>query len=341
VTHAEDETTADMAGRLLGWAVLLLPAGRREWGRAMQAEFARIEPRPARWRFALGCVRVSLTQPRKLGAFTYPLLVPGVIAGAVIWTGKVAYAPLRGGLIALVVTLVAMSWLARRPWPFGPLAQDRIARLLRAGGYALVGTAALLIINGFSSATANLEEKAQVGVPILACVLTIYMVAFVTMTARGSAARIQALAIGGGCGIAAAVVYLLPVLVRPPLPVSNGWAIAAVAAAACAATLIGRGRADQRLVAALSAVTVAALLISVSVDGLLQFFPRWVPDTSPANVPAADRLANNRAGAEDPYFAVLLLGCLLAAALSIVILVTRRPRPEPAGSPATGHSNTS
>jgi hypothetical protein len=49
---------------------------------------------------------------------------------------------------------------------------------------------------------------------------------------------------------------------------------------------------------------------------MLQFLPHSVPDTSPSNVPAADRLENNRLGAEDPYLLLLGLGGLVAAALA-------------------------
>ncbi|MEV7965880.1 hypothetical protein AB0O34_07835 [Sphaerisporangium sp. NPDC088356] len=354
---------ADLAGRLLGWAVRLLPpAGRREWGRAMQAELAQIESAAERRRFALGCMRASLTQPRLLVAAGYPSLMLGAIAGTVVWTGRVTYAPLRAGLIGLVAILLALSWLARRPGVFGPVAEGLAARLVRVGGYLLVGASAVLTIHSLRLATNSLPEKAGTGVPIITTVLVLYTVAFVTVTARGSAAGMRVLAIGGGCGVAAAVACLVPVLVFPPLPVSSAWAIAAIATAGCAAALIsvsrsnrsgdaGRpaltgvagvaGKSDlagrtgpvgQSLIALLCAATVAALLIFVYVDVLLQFFPHWVPDTSPVNVPAANRLDNNRRGAEDPYFAILLMGGLLAATLSTVIIATRRPqpgRPEP------------
>jgi hypothetical protein len=175
-------------------------------------------------------------------------------------------------------------------------------------------------------------------------VLVIYTVAFATLTSRRSAARMRTLAIGGGCGAAVGALCLVLLLALPPLPTSGGWTIAAAAAAGCAAMLIGIKWADgggQVLVAGLCASTVAALWIFVCVQGLLGFLPRWVPDTSPANVSAADRLANNRAGVGDHYLAVLLLGCMLAAALSIALVTTRRPRLDPAGSSIPGHSGTS
>jgi hypothetical protein len=331
VNHADDrsapEAGADMAARLLGWALVLLPPGRREWGRAMRAELAQITSGPQRWRFALSCARVSLTRPHLIGAIRYPLLTLAAITGIVAWTGSVPYPPLRGAIIALVGVLLALSWLARR---FGPVGRGRTARLVRAGGYLLVGAVASLIIGELRLRTGNAVEQANTGVPVYTIVLACYMVAFATMTARRTASRVPALMIGSGCGIATAGVCLAPILASPPLPASDHWAIAAIAAATCVAALAGvpwAGGGRQSLIAALCAATVTALLIFVSADGLLQFFSHWVPDTSPANVPAADRLANNIAGVADRYYAVLAIGCLPAVALSVVGLATRRPRP--------------
>ena len=52
--------------RLLSWAVRQLPARREEWGRAMQAELAALEPGLDRWRFAVSCTRVALRRPATL-----------------------------------------------------------------------------------------------------------------------------------------------------------------------------------------------------------------------------------------------------------------------------------
>ena len=60
----------DLADRYLACVVRLLPAARREWGRAMRAELAAIDDAAERRRFALGCTRVVLRPtagPRALG----------------------------------------------------------------------------------------------------------------------------------------------------------------------------------------------------------------------------------------------------------------------------------
>lgn len=348
-----------MAGRLLRLAAGLLPAGRREWGQAMRAELAQIEPGPPRLWFALSCLRGSLTQPGLISTAGYPLLMLGVIIGVVAWTGRVTYVPLRAALIGLVVILVALSWLARRPGPLGPVSPSRAARLVRSGGYGLVGAAVLVIVHSLRLADGDLAAKARIEVPACAAVLAIYTVAFVTTTARRFAASTPVLAVGGGCGLAAAAWWLVPVLARPPVPVSSAGGLAAVAmaalaaaviivtAASCAGTLAalrhsGRARPDpsgvlrRAAIAGLCAATAAALLIFVAADGLLQFFPHWVASASPPNAPAADRLANSRDADEDAWFLVLYIGFLLAVTLSSAAVVTRRPGPAAPRSASPG-----
>jgi len=50
-----------------------------------------------------------------------------------------------------------------------------------------------------------------------------------------------------------------------------------------------------------------------------------IPDLVPAALTPARRIAESRIEVEDPYVAVLVLGGLLAALLSVVAVGTRRP----------------
>jgi hypothetical protein len=65
----DDRLKLDGPQRLLVVAVRLLPKERRDWGIAMLAELAPLQHTATRWRFALGCTRVSLFTPRRGGLF--------------------------------------------------------------------------------------------------------------------------------------------------------------------------------------------------------------------------------------------------------------------------------
>ncbi|MGH8921576.1 MAG: hypothetical protein ACRD0H_25115, partial [Actinomycetes bacterium] len=152
----------------------------------------------------------------------------------------------------------------------------------------------------------------------------------------------RGLAIGAGIGLLAALAWFVPVLLWPPVPTSNAWALLAITLAATSATLLTAWRTDrvgQSLLAGLCAGTVAALLIVDLAFGLLRLLPHWVPDIGGhafiAGISAADRLAANQSYAQDPYIAPYLIGSLLAATL--IISLVRAAQPDPARS----HSPTS
>jgi hypothetical protein len=325
-------TRPDAAGRLLAVATRLMPAGRRDWGRAMCAELAAIDPRPARWRFALGATRVAVTQRVVLRFGAHVALTVIALAAAVARTRDVPYPALRHGLVALVAVLLAVSWLARLPWTFGPAAPGRAARIARAGGYLLVAGFAAVVLDDLRGATHGADEKAHVGIPIYTTVLALYAIGFVAATAAGhqpAARRAPAesrsgLAVATAAGAAGGLLWLAPVLIRPPLPATSAWALLVVVGVVCAVAAGDRGR---RAVPTLYAGAVACLLIVVLANGLLNYFPHWVPDIGgphfPATLTAAQRLASNRGYAQDPYILVLFLGCLLAVALAVATVPAR------------------
>ena len=74
---------ADPARSLVSLATRLLPAQRRDWGQAMQAEFDAVPGPWARWRFALGCARMALVAPRQAGGPALLVRV-GLLAGAAV-----------------------------------------------------------------------------------------------------------------------------------------------------------------------------------------------------------------------------------------------------------------
>jgi hypothetical protein len=197
----------------------------------------------------------------------------------------------------------------------------------RAGGHLLVAAAVWLIVEEFRLARVGLEDKAGSGMPILTCALGLYLAGFVAVTARASGISARVVTIAGVSGATGAAFFAVPVLLRPPIPPDNGWALLVLLVTGCAAAAVTAWRAGDRgvpsLVAGMAAAAVAALVVFVVAIGLMRL-PSWVPDVGPANVPAADRLANSRAGAEDPYYGVLLLGALLSLAVTAVALAVRR-----------------
>ncbi|GAA1274755.1 hypothetical protein GCM10009677_30100 [Sphaerisporangium rubeum] len=314
----------DVAGWVLGFAVWLMPGWRGGWGDAMRGELAHIDGGTARWWFAVSCLRGVVLEPRWM-LVAGGHLVP--VVAVVVGTRELEYAPMRAGVVGMVTVLVVLSWLAGRRGVLGPVRGGWVAGSVRWGGFVVVGGAAGLVVHGFAGASAGVAEKAEIGVPVCTAVLVLYAVAFAVVTARWSPATGRALAIGGVCGAGAAAEYMVAALLRPPLATGVSWAVATVVTSGAAALLIAAnsgGGVAQGVMAGLCAAVFAALVIFTAAEVLLQFAPAWVPDTSPVNVAPADRLANNRAGAEDQYFGLLGLGGLTAVALTLLTSVSRR-----------------
>ena len=274
----------------------------------------------------------NLTRRVRSGDAAFLLFVAGAMVATVIGTGDITYPRLRLGLTAMVAVLLTVSWLGRRPGVLGPAADEWPARLTRTGGQVLVGIGAVGVV--LSLATKDHPvTSADEALPILATVLTIYLFAFVAVTARHSPAGARTLAIGAVIGAGAAGVWLGSVLLLPPIPQSSGAALVAVlAAVGVAAVQVGRGpgrRTGQAALAGLCAGTVAALLIVELLIVMLRLGPEvWIPELAPAALTPADGLVQSRIEAEDQYLAVLLAGAVLAAVLAILVTATRR-RPDP------------
>ncbi|MBB5874465.1 hypothetical protein F4553_007899 [Allocatelliglobosispora scoriae] len=319
--------TRDAASILLDAAIRLLPPSRRDWGRAMRAELAELAPGPDRRSFARGCVRVIATQPATLRHAGYSLLMLAALATVAVWSTRIAYAPLHWGMVALVTLLVAVSWLGRRPGLLGPVRDDGPARLVRAGGYLLVGA----MTAGFVASAAtkgNAVEQAAYGVPIFAVALTSYLLGFLALTAHRTAATARVLVTGAGAGTAAAALWTVLAFAVPPIPTEVGLALVLtlIATALAAGGNAGhRGSPAHALLAGLSAGMVSALLIFVSVVVLSSYGPdSLIPNLVPAAITPADNLANSRIEIQDPYVAMLFVSSLLAIVLTAAGLATRR-----------------
>lgn len=316
----------DGAGWLLAGAVRLLPAERRQWGAAMRAELAGIEQRRARWGFVSGCVRVIATRPATVRRIGYPLLMAGVLAATLWWTSRIAYRPLHWGSVTAVVVLLAVAWLGRRPGPLGPVAQGWTARGVRAGGYLLVAGWAVALTRAMAGRN-DAVEQARYGLPIFGTLLTGYLIGFLTLTARRSIATTRVLVAGLAGGGAAAVTWTVAVVGAPPIPVEVAPVVVLIAVGmVAAASIVGRGGSDRRLLAALHAGTVASVLVFSVVGMLSTFGPAvLIPDLAPAALTPADDLAQSRVEIQDPYLWIWLLGAVIAALQSAAAFASRRP----------------
>jgi hypothetical protein len=312
----------------------------------MRAELAGIESRRDRWWFAAGCVRVVVTRPAVWRRLGHPMLsagVPTAVLSAVLWwTGRIGYAPLHWGVVGLVGLLVAVAWLGRRRGPFGPVRPDWAARGVRAIGYLLVGTLAFGVVAFLDGQDHDPGEQAHVGVPIFTVVLTGYLIGFLAVTARRSAATPRVLTAAAVAGTVGAALWTGAVLVLPPVPANVGFALVVIVAAMAGAAYLTARRGSgeptgQAVLAALCAGATAALLIVLAVGVTAEFGPPWlIPDLAPAALSKADDLAQSRIEIEDPYMAVLFLGWLIAviqAAASLAIRQTVSDEPDPTLAP--------
>jgi hypothetical protein len=162
---------------LLTIAVRRMPAERSDWGEAMLAELAHIQNPSARWRFALGCIRVALFPPRKVGLLqtimnhkidsiitilgsaaliSLILVLPFELGGA--WLAR-AYA-IYGFffllipafffadllLLAAVVWAVAGHSRGRQPWPYLPAFARQWGRLALEIAFGLINPVLYLAI---------------------------------------------------------------------------------------------------------------------------------------------------------------------------------------------------
>jgi hypothetical protein len=316
----------DLPGRLLGTTLRLLPPGRRDWGTAMRAELTAVEGRRNRWSFAGGCLRALATQIHLLRAAVHLAVVLVTLGTVLVWTATIDYRPLAWPLDVVVSALAVVCRQARRSTMLGPTGDDAVAWLLRAGGYVLAaGIAALGLFHAHPGTTA--EAEAGVRLLVTGVAVACYALGLVLVCARRSAATTRTLLTATGCGVIAALTWLLAVALAPPIPPSTGWALAMTAIASVAALAVNSATTDRALLAALLAGSIALALIFFAVALLASWGPDAViPPLTPQALPP-DRVAESRIEIVDPYMLVLVLGALAAAALSITAVTTRRPTP--------------
>jgi hypothetical protein len=317
----------DWPARVLAVASRVMPAGRRDWGAAMQAELAAIAEPPDRRSFARGCVRAAAAQFHLLRGAVHLLVVLGTLATLLAWTATVDYPPLAWILYVSVSILTGVCWQARRAEMFGPTGDGVTAWLLRGGGYLIAGGIAAVAVAHTHPATLEATD-AGVGVLVFATIPASFLIGLATVCAKRSAASGRVLITAAGSGLAATLVWLVIVVVVPPVPASVGLALALTCVAAATAVLANSGRSgttEGGLLAGLLATATTMALIFAGVVVLAHWGPdSLIPHITPHALPA-DRIAESRIEIVDPYVLILVLSGLTATALGLAAVLTRRP----------------
>ena len=210
----------DVPAHLLLWTAPLLPANRRQWGQAMQAELAGLETPADRWRFAGGCALAILRRPAP-GALA-AVVVPGAfVLATILLTARTAYLPLRLVLVAMAAVLAAVYLCGDRAALFAPgPTRSRVAGVVRAGGALTLAWLSFGLVLGMRSGNGDVVDRATAGVPIMTVVIGLYLLGFLALTSPALADR-RVLTRGVGLGIVAATAWLAMALTHPPLPLSS------------------------------------------------------------------------------------------------------------------------
>ena len=287
---------------LLRRSAALVPAGHREWAEAIWAEVAEV---PAGWQrlgWLAGGVRLTVREAARGHRPWYPLAFVAAVAATAwsAWSGPPGDSAVeinRIDVIAIAVILAGLAWIIRRAR--GPVADARLARVVRIGGYAVV--LALVLAKSAVERVAdappnNLQGPAVAwtGEAVFLAVMASYAAVILMHTARRSPAPPATMAIGTVTGIALGVMaYLLgplgfPLRFAGPWPACSYDAAMAlgVLLALCAPVTAGRAaarRADRSLppgaaarqgaMAGLCSGTAAALAVTVLSTATIAILP--------------------------------------------------------------------
>ncbi|MEV6851922.1 hypothetical protein [Actinoplanes sp. NPDC051411] len=307
----------DWPARLLYAAVRVVPAERRDWGRAMQAELAAIDQPADRWSFAWGCLRAS----HLLRGTVHLLMVLGTLGALLAWIATADYPPLFWILSTVASVLAAVCWQGRRTGMLGPTGDGVAAWLLRGSGYVIAAGIAVVALAHAHPATLQAADDGY-GLLAIAAVAGSFLIGLAAVKA---AATRRALVTGAGSVLAATTVWLVVVLVAPPIPAAPGWALVVTAGAAVAAVLTNARNAQESLLAGLLAIAGTMALIFGTVLLLARFGPdSLIPDITPGALPG-QHISESRVEIVDPYVLIMILSAVAATALGLAAVVTRRP----------------
>ena len=296
----------DVADRTLRIAVRMLPDRRRNWGRAMLAELAALDEARERRRFAVSCLRATIT-----GRATADLALVGVAA---VWAASFAdgigSVGVRTEAIVFVGVLAAVSWAGRR----GELrARSRLGSGVRLGAFGAVAGCQLLLL-GRSGGGAS-RDPAGFWVAELTMVLVV--AGTVALTARRGGVSARALRRTAAVVAAGAGSWLTMLLAFSGIRLFPLAALLIVAGVVL--TVAVR---ERTLVAAFGAGAAVSILIFLASVGLYWIFPDLVP------VAADDgrHAENSRIESTDPYVPDLLLGGVFGALTVVTAALARQTR---------------
>ncbi len=316
----------DLSQRVLAVAVRLLPSGRSEWGRAMQAELASLDDGRARRRYALGCARAVLSDRAALR--TVAVHVVALTFGAVaLWLAfSMRAVGVRIETIAFVVVLGALAWSGRRWGPLGPIADHRSARGIRTAGYVVLGAYIMPALASFAAS----PQHDQSGVWMFYVALALYLATLLFATSDRTAARPRTLQLMGLVTVAGLAGWWGPMLLAGSVRAHSVWALVSVAASVVLGLVIAtalRWPSQQAVLGALAAGVATCLLIFLAAQSTFLLDPALAPDLGRVpGMTAVGEVDQNRAEAIDPYVAELLLGAVLGAVLIAAATASRGSR---------------
>lgn len=295
------ELTRAMAA-VLRRSVALVPAGRREWAEAAWAEVAEVPAGWPRLRWLAGGLRLTVQEAVRGRRLWYPLAFAAAAAGMAwsAWSGPPGDSAIginRTDVIVVVVVLAGLPWIIDRVR--GPVADARLARLVRTGGYLAV--LALVLAKSAVERVADAPPNnrggpavAWTGEAVFLVVMASYAAVILVFTARRSPVLPATVAIGTVTGIALGVLAYVLGPLGFPLRFAGPWparlydaALAlGVLLALCAPVTAGRaaarraGRslpagaaARQGAMAGLCSGTGAALAVAVLSTATIAILP--------------------------------------------------------------------
>lgn len=190
----------DGPARIVAGAGRMLPAGRREWGRAMVAEVSAIEGRGRRWRFAVGAAGVALVPPgHRVRALAVGSATLVAVAGAAVATDRMVpelrvFAVVLGALLSVVLAGIALRWT--RPG----VATLVTAVVVAAGAVATIVT--VVAVTWAHPAAASDPSHA------FAVLYAVVLCAYLVLAAAAPRAGARAVWWGLGAAAATSVVWL-------------------------------------------------------------------------------------------------------------------------------------